>query len=163
MATRVEWSWKLSSIMIINWIGCGGIAIRAFIYSAYTMLLFSLSPLKLLMVTMVIRPFSWLFWYKFSNCSTFVSIFDDICFCCFINEFWASFLCTRLIPFDEFLPTSKSSWFLWLIRRPLLGWQCWLWSVIVGMDCETVWMDVWTADSGDDNCVIELLLLLMLW
>lgn len=112
----------------------------------------------LLIVTIVIIAFSLLFWYEFSNWLPFISSPAEIWFCCFVVASFAPFICCKSISPDRFGLKLSSAWFLWFIKSWLLPWHCWPFSFVVGVFCTSAWMDVVTADSGDDNCVIELLL-----
>jgi hypothetical protein len=64
---------------------------------------------------------------------------------------------------DEFLPKLLSL-LLWLIKRRLLVWHCWLiCAVAVSVEADdSSRRGVLSPDRGDDNCVIELLPL-VLW
>lgn len=66
----------------------------------------------------------------------------------------------RIISPGSFLVKSLSL-LLWLIKSRLLDWHCWLICVDVIEVDERSWAGVWTAEGDDDNCVVELLL--MLW
>lgn len=122
------------------------------------MLFAATSTLKSLMVTIVISPFSWFFDESFA----FVSTFDEIWLSCFQVFSWVSSCWYKLMSRDEFLP-KLSSLLLWLIKRRLLVWHCWLICVVavsVAAD-DNSWIGVFALDSGDDNCVIELLPVLL--
>lgn len=110
------------------------------------------------MVTMVISPFSWFFDESFALVSTLVEMWLS-----WFQVFsWVSFCWYELVPCDEFLP--KLSSLPSLIRSRLLVWHCWLICVVVVSTVvdESSWIGVLTLICGDDNCVIELLTL-VLW
>lgn len=114
---------------------------------------------SLFMVTIVMRPFSWFFIESFA----FSSTFDELWLSCFQVFSWVSSCWYKLISRDEFLP-KFSSLLRWLIKRRLLVWHCWLICDVAFSDAadDSVRRGMLSLDSGDDNCVIELLPL-VLW